>query len=85
MTNNTSQIFILGKNLNGAKKSILNKKIFDILAAVDRNKINNWADIKGQSIWKNVPFKDHKVINNNNRLCFPFITRFFSHLSPRRF
>ena len=83
MTNDTSQIFILGKNLNGVKKSILNKKIFDILAAVDLNKINNWADIKGQSIWKNAPFKGHKEINNNNRLCFPFITRLFSDLSPR--
>ena len=48
---------------------------------VDLNKINNWADIKGQSIWTNAPFKDHKEINNNNHLCFPFITRPFSYLT----
>ena len=29
----------------------------------------------------NVQFKDHKEINNNNHLCFPFITRSFSDLT----
>ena len=60
---------------------ILNNKIFDILAVVDLNKINNWIDIKGQSIWTNAVFKDNKEINNNNHLCFPFITRSFSDLT----
>ena len=63
------------------KKSVLNYRTFDILAIVDLNKINNWADVKGQSIWTNAPFKDHKEINNNNHLCFPFITRSFSDLT----
>ena len=30
--NNTSQVFILEKHVSGVKKSIINKKIFDILA-----------------------------------------------------
>ena len=47
ITNDTNQIFILDKNLSGVKKSILSKKIFDILAIVDLKKINNWNDIKG--------------------------------------
>ena len=29
----------------------------------------------------NVQFKDHKEINSNNHLCFPFITRSFSDLT----
>ena len=29
----------------------------------------------------NVQFKDHKEINNNNHLCFPFIIRTFSDLA----
>ena len=29
----------------------------------------------------NVQFKDHKEINKNNHLCFPFITRSFSDLT----
>ena len=70
VTNDTSQIFVLGKKLSGVKKSILNKKLFDILAVIDLNKINNWNDIKGQSIWTNATFKDHKEINNNNTFVF---------------
>ena len=41
VTNDTSQIFVLGKNVNGIKKSILNDKVYDILAVIDVNKINN--------------------------------------------
>ena len=63
------------------KKIVLNYKTFDILAIVDLNKINKWADVKGQLIWTNAPFKDHKEINNNNHLCFPFVTRSFSDLT----
>ena len=81
ITNNTDQIFILAKNLSRVKKSILNEKVSDILAVIDLNKINNWFDIKGQPIWTNVAFKDHKEINNNSHLCFPFITRSFRDLT----
>ena len=81
VTNDTSQIFILAKKLGGVKKSVLNYKTFDILAVVDLNKINNSTEVKGQSIWTNAPFKDHKEINNNNHLCFPFMTRSFSDLT----
>ena len=37
--------------------------------------------INGQCIWVNVHFKDHKEINNNSHLCFPFVTRSFSDLT----
>ena len=37
--------------------------------------------MKVQSIWTNVAFKDHKEINNNNHLSFPFIRRSFSNLT----
>ena len=57
ITNDTNQIFILGKNLSGVKKSILNKKIFDILTTVDLKKINNWNDVKGQSVWTKAALK----------------------------
>ena len=80
ITNDTNQIFILDKNLSGVKKSILNKKIFDILAIVDLKKINNWNDIKGQSVWTNAAFKDHKEISDSSHPCFPFITKSFSDL-----
>ena len=80
ITNDTTQIFILGKNLSGVKKYILNKKIFDILTIVNLKKINNWNDIKGQSVWTNAAFKDHKEISDSSHICFPFITKSFSDL-----
>ena len=81
ITNDTNFIFLTAKNRGGVKKGILNYKSYDLLAQIDLNKINNWSDIKGQSIWVNVPFKDHKEINNNSHLYFPFVTRTFSHLT----
>ena len=43
--------------------------------------MNNWSDIKEQSIWTNAAFKDHKEINNNSHIWFPFITRSFKDLT----
>ena len=79
--NNTDQIFITVNNLSGVKKGILNYKIYNLLAAIDLHKINNWAEIKVQSIRTNVQFKDHKEINNNSHICFPFVTKTFSDLT----
>ena len=78
--NDTNQIFITGKELNGARKSILNGKVYDLISIIDLNKISNWKEIKGQSIWINVAFKDQKEINNNSHLCFPFVTRSLNDL-----
>ena len=80
-TNNTNFIFVTANNLGGVKKSLVNYKTYNILAEIDTSKIKNWNEIKGQSIWVNVQFKDHKEINNNSHLCFLFITRSFSDLT----
>ena len=82
--NDTQQVFVLAKNLNRVKKGILNDKSFDIIAAINLQKINNWEDVKCQSIWTNIEFKSHKEINNNSHLCFPFITRYFNNLTSFR-
>ena len=79
--NDTNLIFITANNLSGVKKAILDYKTYNILAEIDVSKIKNWDKIKGQSIWVNVQFKYHKKMNNNNHLCFPFITRSFSDLT----
>ena len=81
LKNDTRQIFITGKELSGVKKFILNGEIYDIIAIIDLNKISNWNDIKGQSIWVSVSFKDQKEINNNSHLCFPFVTRSLNGLT----
>ena len=79
--NDANLIFITANNLSGVKKAILIYKTYNILAEIDVSKIKNWDKIKGQSIWVNVQFKDHKEINNDNHLCFPFITRSFSDIT----
>ena len=68
-------MFVTGKELNGVKKLILNGKVYDLVS------INNWNEIKGQSIWISVAFKDQKEINDNSHLCFPFVTISVSDLT----
>ena len=50
------------------------------MAIVDLNKIDNWSEIKEQSLWINAAFKDQKEINNNSPLCFPFVTKSLNDL-----
>ena len=78
--NDVKQIFVTCKELNGIKKSILNRKVYDLLPIIDLDKINSWTEIKGQSIWINATFKDQKEINNNSHLCFPFVTKSLNDL-----
>ena len=81
VTNNTNFIFVTANNISGVKQSILNYKTYNLLAEININKINNWNETKGQSMWVNGQFKDHKEINNNSHLCFPFITRSLTDLT----
>ena len=81
VTNNTSKIFVTSRKISGAKKDILNYKLYDILAEIDTEKINKWNEIEGESIWINVQFKDHKELNISNHICFPFVTKTFSDLT----
>ena len=69
---NIKQIFVTGKELSGVKKSTLNRTVYDLIAIINLDKISNWKDIKGQSIWISASFKDQKEMNNDIHLCFPF-------------
>ena len=79
--NDTGRVTITSRKISGTKKAILNYKWFDILAEIDLEKVPNWNEIKGKSIWVNVQFKDHKEINNASHLCFPFTTKALSDLT----
>ena len=52
-----------------------------MIAERDLSKVNNWNNIKGESIWVNGQFKDHKEINNASHLCFPFVIRTLGDLT----
>ena len=76
--NDTQQIFFTCRELNGAKKSILNSKVRDLMAIIDLDKINSWTEIKDQLI--NATLKDQKEINNNSHFCFTFVTKSLNDL-----
>ena len=79
-TNDTKQIFITCRELNDVKKALLSGKIYELLAIIDLDKIDNWDEMKRQSTLINAAFKDHKEINNNSHLCFPFMTKSLNDL-----
>ena len=79
-TNDIKQIFITCRELNDVKKALLSGKIYELLAIIDLDKIDNWDEMKRQSTLINAAFKDHKEINNNSHLCFPFMTKSLNDL-----
>ena len=58
--NKTEQVFLAGRELNDVKKTLTNNKISGLLGIFDFKKINNWEDIKGQSIWINATLEEQK-------------------------
>ena len=58
--NNTKQIFVTCRELNDVKKSLLNGKIYGLIGITDLQKINNWSNIKGKSLWVNAIFKEQE-------------------------
>ena len=68
----TEQIFITCREWNDVKKSLINHKIYGLLGIIDLTNINNWQEIKGQSLWINATLDEQKEINNSRHLCFPF-------------
>ena len=69
ITNNTGRVIITSRKISGTKKTILNYKWFEILAEIDLEKVPNWNETKGKSIWVNIQF------------CFPFKTKALSDLT----
>ena len=55
--------------------------MYKLLAAIYLDKIGNWSEIKEQSSWINVAFKDEKEINNNSHICFAFTTKSLNDLA----
>ena len=78
--NNTEQIFVICRELNNVKKSLINSKIYNLIGIIDLKKINNWREINGKSIWINATLEEQKEINNSRHFCFPFSTRTLNDL-----
>ena len=63
-----------------SKKSLINSKIYDLIGIIDLKEINNWDEIKGQSIWIDATLEEQKERNNSRHLCFLFSTKTLSEL-----
>ena len=72
--NDTVQIFLTCTELNDVKNWLINNKIYGLLQIIDLKEINNWEEIKGQSLWINATLEEQKEINNSRHLCFLFST-----------
>ena len=62
------------------KKALINSKIYNLIGIIDLKIINNWKEMKGQSIWINATLEEQKEINNSRHLCFPFSTKTLNDL-----
>ena len=51
-----------------------------MIGIIDLKKINNWKEIKGQSIWINTTHEEQKEINNSRHLSFPFSSKTLNDL-----
>ena len=57
-----------------------NGKVYVLLGIIDLKKINNWEEIKGQSIWINATVVEQKEINNSRHMCFLFTRKTLNDL-----
>ena len=76
----TEQMFITCRELNDVKKSLISGKVCGLLGIIDLKKINNWGEIKRQSLWINATLEEQKEINNSRHLCFLFMTSILNDL-----
>ena len=59
------QILVACRELNDAKKSLINGKIYSLIAIIDLQKINSREYIKEKSLWVNEAFNKQEEINNS--------------------
>ena len=58
VTNNPEQIFITSRELNDAKRSLINGMFYDLLGIIELNRVSSWENIKGEYLWVIAAFKD---------------------------
>ena len=74
--NETQNIFLTSRNLNSAKKALINGKIFSLLGIVNLEEIKNWSQIKGKSIYVSAKFDNINYMQNAKHFAFKFKTSF---------
>ena len=78
--NDTEQIFLTCRELNDVQKCLINSKIYGLLGIIYLKKLNNWEEIKEQSLWINATLEEQKEINNTRHICFTLSTQSLNDL-----
>ena len=78
--NETQNIFLTCHNLNIAKNALINGKIYSLLGIVNLAEIQNWSQIKGNSIYVSGKFDDINYMQNAKHFAFKFKTSFPTEL-----
>ena len=73
ITKDTKSIFVTCRELNDAKKLLINDKICSLIGIIDLQKTNNWENINGKSLWVKATFNEQGEINTSKHSCFSFI------------
>ena len=73
-------IFLMCKDLNDTKESLINGKLYKTLGVVNTAKIKDWNKLKGQSKWINIVFKDSENPTVAKHFAFVFETINFTDL-----
>ena len=74
ITNDTKSIFVTCRELNDAKKLLINDKICSLIGIIELQKTNNWENINEKSLWVKATFNEQGEINNSKHSCFSLIT-----------
>ena len=72
--NGTMQVFVTCRELNDAKVALTKGDISNVLGIINLNKIENWENIKGKSLWVNVNFNSLEEVQSAEHFYFPFET-----------
>ena len=76
LENDTQNNFIVCHNLNSAKKALINNKIYSLLGIINLNKIKQWSEMKGKSLYVNAKIDDNHYMQNAKHFGFKFKSSF---------
>ena len=76
----TNVIFLICNGLNNARDSLITRKLYKSLGAININKIRNWTKIKGESKQINIIFNNSENPSLAKHFAFAFKTVNLSNL-----
>ena len=70
----TNVIFLICNELNDARDSLINGKLYKSIGVININEIKDWIKLKGESKWINIIFNDSENPTLAKHFVFAFKT-----------